>query len=190
MTIEWVSPDAGLLLTVLELTEGDPVYTIDFVAEYVIEDELVGLSATQNTIEFEFRTNNIIQFYTLESTGDFQATYTITPIVRELDYYIPGYEQPPGFSYDAEATAGKNYATFGSDLYNGYVSTFVVRAFNPEAPEEFEDRTFVIDVQNNWSSSRDSFILRYYENEKLVYNDEEYTPENYLIKLKQDGYFD
>lgn len=187
MTITWISPAAGQLATFLELDEGTPVFSTTFVV-----DTTNGVPmAPQTEVHFELIDGRIPEYYTLTNNGDNTATLEITPLVRELDQYIPEYIRPDDFVYDTGDTAGGKYATYGSALSGGYTFNFTIRANNAlSGASDFADRTFTMFVFNNWSSDRDDFMLEYHQDQTLLYNDVEYEPEDFLIAIKGDGYYD
>ena len=186
MTVTWTAPAAGQITTEIELAAGEPVYTVDLVAN----------NGSNGPIYYVLQDGELPQYYEIVNTETNTGQLRITPLVRELDEYIPEYAKPEGFSYDTDDTAGGNYATYGSALSGGYTFTFTIRAYNGTGPEDsnfggdFADREFSIYIFNNWSSDRDSFIKDYYEGTTVLYNDVEYEPEDFLIAIKADGYYD
>lgn len=202
MTIEWITPDAGLQTTLLELTEGTPVYQMSLTAD----DDIV----PDSPIYFELVSGEIPEYYEIIQTGSTQGYINITPIVREMDTYVDGYQKDSNFTYDTESQAGGNYASYGSALAQSKTFTFTIRAYNATGlttyedsngntqyildsaflSTEYADRSFSITINNDYSSTRDSFILEYYDGQTILYNGVEYdTPEEFLIAIKNDGYY-
>lgn len=172
----WISPNAGPLATYIELQVG--VFSFPLVATYEGSSDLVDFVLQSGELPQNFQISNINN--TLHGT-----------IITEMDLYVNGWVRPEDFTYDTEDTSGGNYATYGSALAGGKTFTFTIRAFHTTLPGTFKDRTFSIHVENNYSSDRDSFVLDYFEGDKLLYNGEqELTPLQWIIKQKNDGFYD
>jgi hypothetical protein len=102
-----------------------------------------------------------------------------------------------GFDYGTQSPrrfTESNYGTFGSARAHakgfGRSSdvTFTARAFDASAPtERYIDGRFVFEVQSNWSSDRDGFILNI-RNQFFV-DGKPVTNEKYLSTMKARGYF-
>lgn len=199
MTVSWIAPAAGVLTNQIELTFGQPVYTVTFDAQ---------VSGMGTPIFFEHVAGDLPQYSEIIQSGSNTADFVIEPLVRELDQYVPAFARPPDFTFDTEDTAGGNYATFGSALAGGFTFNFTIRAHDASGfatfidsngrlqyitdsnfGSNFEDRNFTIQITNNWSSDRDNFILEYYEGQKIRYNGVDYDPEDFLIAIKSDGFY-
>jgi hypothetical protein len=92
---------------------------------------------------------------------------------------------PEGFYYDET-----NYPTCNSESLNMMLPyQFQVVAFNKAG---FSTRTFTLPVINNWTSDRDDFIKEIvHTNKRNTFSvDGEFVDnEDYLIKMKEKGYF-
>lgn len=116
--------------------------------------------------------------------------------LTELDNYVAGFARPPGFLTDET-----NYASFGSaQLFSGNISighsvVFTVRAIeDPNSeynfnspPFESIDRSFTIDIGNNWSSDRDFFILNLQQ--QFYIDGQPVSGQVYLDTQKARGFF-
>lgn len=105
------------------------------------------------------------------------------------DYFMERWRLPPDFKITE-----KNYATVGSasSFVNGRPATniarFTIRAFNARDPRVFNDKEFTMTVTNNWSSDRDRLILNI--DNQFFLDGNPVTNKEYLLKMKQRGYFD
>ncbi len=219
MTIEWISPNAGLLTSELELTFGDPVFRVQLECEVDNSSQPIDSNTLVDSsgqippgtppIFYQVFSGQIVEYSRLIQTGTNIGYLDIIPLVRELDEYVPEYVRPEDFTYDTDDTSGGKYATYGSALSGGYTFNFTIRAWDATGlttyedsdgylqydidsnlNSEFADREFSVHVFNNWSSDRDSFILDYFENETIK-NDlgNDLTPEDWLIYQKQKGFY-
>jgi hypothetical protein len=79
-----------------------------------------------------------------------------------------------------------------SSFVNGIPATniarFTIRAFNARDPRVFNDKEFTMTVTNNWSSDRDRLILNI--DNQFFLDGNPVTNKEYLLKMKQRGYFD
>jgi len=214
-SMQWVFPASKQLGTVLELRAGTPVFSQTLNVQS-------GILADSNTLPEDYVTQSTSPIYYRLIAGEIPHYYKfvhtetnigylhITPIVRELDEYVPEYAKPDNFVWDTEDTGGGNYATFGSALSGGHTFTFTIRGYDASSlqsytdsngdlqyivdsnglPNKYADREFSIFVENNWSSDRDSFILDYFDGKLLEFDGELFTPEDYLLKVKSEGYLD
>lgn len=209
MTIVWIAPAAGQLTTLLELSYGEPVYQVTLEAES--SDEMTPIVPIYYEMLLDEDGLGAPLDYKLIQTGTNIGTLQIVPIVREMDEYVPEYNRPENWTWDTEDTAGGNYATYGSALSGGKNFQFTIRAHNATGlatytdsngdlqydlndsnftGTDYEDRTFSIYIFNNWSSDRDYFMLEYHEGRTINYDGVEYEPEDFLIAIKEDGYYD
>lgn len=199
MSLYWISPSAGQITQLFELDYEEPfVYSVTFeCSDDIIEDpELI-------KIAYRLTSGQFPEYYDFYHTSNTTAVLSIGSLVRELDEYIEGFEKPIPFSYDTEEMAGGNYASYGSDLTNGKLIEFQLTAYDISTYGDTYDsygdysgiedysifpnlisRDFSIRVLNNWSSSRDKFVMDYYS--EGINN---MTAEEYIIYQKSRGYF-
>lgn len=204
--IEWLTPNAGELTSVVELDAGNPLF------ECFLECQQITDSNTLSTahIFYEVIAGQIPQYYSLDHISETECSLKISPIVRELDEYVSEYAKPDNFSWNTESKSGGNYASFGSAQSGGKTMEFTIRAYELLSPDfyldsngffqynidsntifsSYVDRDFSITVTNNWSSDRDSFLKEYYQNESLTYNGQSYTIDDWIVLMKSLGYYD
>lgn len=197
MAITWILPLAGQLTNEIELTFGEPVFSTILQADNLspIPPFLPG------PVYYKHISGDLPLDYIIENNG-LTATLKLEQIIRELDEYVDGFQEPENFTYDGENKAGENYASYGSALYGSWTATFTIRAYdatgliNPDDNTDFggrtfSDRTFSIVITNNWSSDRDRFILRYFETTGLDFDGDTHSdPTDFLVSIKSKGYYD
>ena len=180
------TPSNQLLGTAIELSTNfqSPTISVD------IPD------INQSSIRYTHVAGQIPQ--SLELIDNMDGTAKIVGDIIDMDEYVPGWQEPPGFTYDTLDRSGGKYATYGSAQAYSKTFTFVIRATgdSPDSNTQgYSDRLFSITILNNYSSDRDRFIRKYYKNKTLEYLDSEgnvklLTPDEYIIQQKNDGYFD
>lgn len=177
---------------------GGPLDALDeTLANYVSVTLSAEINDSPTGVVFEHVAGTLPENLIIVNNGN--GTGTLEGDITELDEYIPGWQEPPGFTYDTSDTAGGNYASYGSALYGGKNCTFVIRAYREGELDSngsviATDRVFSINIDNNYSSDARRFILEYYAGQRLTYvtnagvKHENLTPEEYADLLLADGY--
>jgi hypothetical protein len=185
MTVEWVGPEENMGTKM----EGDYFTSLPLEAYYY----LISLESDGSDANIKFLCTDILP----ETLSINQDTKIIEGYITELDNWYPGFQRSANFSYDTETTAGGNYANYGSGLSESVTVNFTIRAYHdtlydPENPNPatYADKVFSLTIENDYSSDRDSFIEEYFENQTLTYDGEDLTPTDFIIRLKQDGYYE
>lgn len=191
LAVEWISPAAGLIATVLELDEFNSPNLVPLVATFN--------NLSDPTIEFKVQSGEFPQDLIIDN--DLKC---IRGIVDEMDTYVSGFEKPEDFNYDSETKSGGNYATYGSDLVYSKTFTFTLRAYKSSMADSngdlpayaYDDRIFHIIVRNNYSTSRDRFMTNYFTLEEqaikgLLLDDtgKQLTAEEWILFQKLKGYY-
>jgi hypothetical protein len=143
--------------------------------------------------------SNVVSAFTLQS-GSFPEnlqivqdtpTFTLSGLLSYMDSYVVEFAQPDGFSYDSSTQAGAGYASYGAGLAGSKIFEFVIRCTFSEPYEGFDykELTFQLEVETNYSTMRDNYILTQFANKTIEFQGVKYTAQGYINKMKELGYY-